>query len=138
MRSSPVFWCCRGIGPVVWVLCLLTAFRAVAGAEAPPATQPAATPTDLIAQLSDHVLAILADKFAFIKNLFVFYDNGREVGLWCEDRRTTQGVGRVLGREDSEMARYWYRDVLRKWADAERKRQAAGTQSPAGSPGALR
>jgi hypothetical protein len=67
------------------------------------------------------------------KNLFVFYDNGKEVGLWCEDRRTTQGMGRVLGREDSEMARYWYRDVLRKWADAERKRQAAGAQSLGGS-----
>jgi len=39
----------------------------------------------------------------------VFYDNGKEVGLWREDRRSTIGAGSVLGTEDAEMARHWYR-----------------------------
>ena len=48
MRSSPVSWHRSGGHPVLWVLCLLTAVQTLAGAEAPPATQPAPTPTDLI------------------------------------------------------------------------------------------
>jgi phospholipid transport system substrate-binding protein len=46
---------------VLWTLCLLSAFSAAAGADAPPATQPAATPNDLIGQLSDRVIGILAN-----------------------------------------------------------------------------
>jgi hypothetical protein len=72
------------------------------------------------------------------KNLLVFYDNGKEVGLWRENRRTTKGTGEVLAPEDADMARYWYRNGVRKWADAECERQAAGAQSPAGSPGVRR
>jgi hypothetical protein len=64
-------------------------------------------------------------------HLLVFYDNGREVGLWREDRRTTQGSGEVLSPEDAEMARYWYRNVVGKWTDDERDRQTAAVQSSA-------
>ena len=42
-------------------------------------------------------------------HLYVFYDNGAEVGLWREDRPTTIGAGSVLGPEDAEMARYWFK-----------------------------
>jgi len=71
-------------------------------------------------------------------HLLVFYDNGREVGLWREDRRTTQGSGEVLSPEDAEMARYWYRNGVRKWTDDERDRQTAGVRSSPCSPEAGR
>jgi hypothetical protein len=61
-------------------------------------------------------------------HLLVFYDNSREVGLWREDRRTTQGTGEVLGPQDAEMARYWYRNAISKWTQAERERRLADEQ----------
>jgi len=42
--------------------------------------------------------------------LSVFYDNGREVGCWREDRRTTIGKGEVLSEKDAELARYWFQE----------------------------
>ena len=42
--------------------------------------------------------------------LSVFYDNGREVGCWREDRRTTIGMGEVLGEKDAELARDWFQE----------------------------
>jgi hypothetical protein len=71
-------------------------------------------------------------------HLLVFYDNGREVGLWREDRRTTRGTGRVLGPQDAEMARYWYRTGVRKWADAASEGKNAGTRPSPFSPEARR
>ena len=41
-------------------------------------------------------------------HLSVFYDNGREVGLWREERATTIGAGSVLAPQDAAMARYWF------------------------------
>ena len=41
--------------------------------------------------------------------LSIFFDNGDEVGLWREDRRTTIGHGEVLGIQAAEMARFWFR-----------------------------
>ena len=41
-------------------------------------------------------------------HLSVFYDNGREVGLWREERATTIGAGSVLAPHDAEMARNWF------------------------------
>ena len=40
--------------------------------------------------------------------LAVYRDNGAEVGVWREDRRTTQGNGEVLSPDDTHMARYWF------------------------------
>ena len=40
--------------------------------------------------------------------LSIFFDNGHEVGLWREDRRTTIGGGEVLGIHAAEMARFWF------------------------------
>jgi hypothetical protein len=71
-------------------------------------------------------------------HLLVFYDNGQEVGLWREDRRTTEGTGEVLGLEDAEMARYWYRNGVGKWAQAVSERQTGGIPSPPCSPEARR
>ena len=71
-------------------------------------------------------------------HLLVFYDDGREVGLWREDRRTTQGMGQVLGSQDAEMARYWYRNAVSKWIEAERDRRAAGEPLPDCTPEARR
>jgi hypothetical protein len=71
-------------------------------------------------------------------HLLVFYDNGREVGLWREDRRTTQGTGEVLGPDDAEMARYWYCNGVGKWAQAVSERGTACIQPPACSPEARR
>jgi len=39
--------------------------------------------------------------------LSVFYDNGRDVGLWREQRSTTIGQGEVLSEQDADAARYW-------------------------------
>jgi hypothetical protein len=64
-------------------------------------------------------------------HLLVFYDNGKDVGLWREDRRTTEGAGEVLGPDVAGMARYWYRNGARKWAEAERDRRAVAAQSSA-------
>jgi hypothetical protein len=58
-------------------------------------------------------------------HLLVFYDNGKDVGLWSEDRRTTQGTGEVLDEEDADMARYWYRNGVRKWAQAQENERTA-------------
>ena len=45
-------------------------------------------------------------------HLSVFYDNGRDVGMWREERATTVGAGSVLAPDDAAMARYWCsRDV---------------------------
>ena len=41
--------------------------------------------------------------------LSIFFDNGVDVGLWREDRRTTVGRGEVLGEETALMARFWFR-----------------------------
>lgn len=70
--------------------------------------------------------------------LLVFYDNGKEVGLWREDRRTTQGTGEVLGPQDAAMARYWYRHAISKWIEAEQSRRTAGASAPDGPPKAVR
>lgn len=53
--------------------------------------------------------------------LSIFFDNGEEVGLWREDRRTTIGCGEVLGVEAAEMARFWFRKVK---AERDRRRSA--------------
>jgi hypothetical protein len=63
-------------------------------------------------------------------HLLVFYDNGQEVGLWRENRRTTQGAGQVLSPSDAEMARFWYRKAISKWIDADRGKQTNGESSP--------
>jgi hypothetical protein len=42
-------------------------------------------------------------------HLLVFRDNGSEVGLWRQDRATTQGTGEVLSPRDADMARHWCR-----------------------------
>ena len=41
----------------------------------------------------------------------VFYDNGREVGLWRVERATTVGLGSVLPSDEAEMARYWFTNL---------------------------
>jgi hypothetical protein len=61
-------------------------------------------------------------------HLLVFYDNGREVGLWRENRRSTEGTGEVLSPGDAEMARFWYRNGVQKWAEAEREKKTAGNR----------
>ena len=71
-------------------------------------------------------------------HLLFFYDNGSEVGLWRENRRTTQGTGEVLGPHDAEMARYWYRNGVGKWAKAVSERETSGNQPPTPSPEARR
>ncbi len=40
--------------------------------------------------------------------LSIFFDNGQDVGLWREDRRTTIGHGEVLGTQAAAMARHWF------------------------------
>ena len=40
-------------------------------------------------------------------HLSIFYDNGREIGCWREERRSTVGQGQVLGEEDADNARHW-------------------------------
>ncbi len=40
--------------------------------------------------------------------LTVFYDNGKDVGQWRQDRSTTVGMGSILAADDAEMARYWF------------------------------
>lgn len=37
-----------------------------------------------------------------------FYDNGKAVGMWIVDRRTTVGIGHYVDSENAEMARYTY------------------------------
>jgi hypothetical protein len=63
-------------------------------------------------------------------HLLVFYDNGEEVGLWRENRRTTQGVGDVLSPSDGEMARYWYRNGIGKWVETDRGTRVNEESSP--------
>jgi hypothetical protein len=41
--------------------------------------------------------------------LAVYCDNGTDVGIWRQDRRTTCGKGEVLSHADAEMARHWFR-----------------------------
>jgi hypothetical protein len=53
--------------------------------------------------------------------LSIFFDNGREVGLWREDRRTTIGRGEVLGAEAAELARFWF---AKQKAERDRSRSA--------------
>jgi len=53
--------------------------------------------------------------------LSIFFDNGHEVGLWREDRRTTIGLGEVLGFEAAAMARFWFR---KKKVERDRDRSA--------------
>ena len=60
----------------------------------------------------------------------VFYDNGVEVGLWREERRTTVGAGSVLSPRDAEMARHWYGENARK--ERERGRSGGIRATPAG------
>jgi hypothetical protein len=45
-------------------------------------------------------------------HLSVFYDNGREVGCWREERRTTTGNGEILSEKDAELARFWFQKAL--------------------------
>ena len=45
-------------------------------------------------------------------HLSVFYDNGREVGCWREERRTTIGKGEILSEKDAELARFWFQKAL--------------------------
>jgi len=45
-------------------------------------------------------------------HLSVFYDNGREVGCWREERRTTIGKGEALSEKDAELARYWFQNAF--------------------------
>ncbi len=69
----------------------------------------------------------------------VFYDNGRDVGMWREERATTVGAGSVLGPDDADMARYWYAGNRQEQVSAghstaaerifERRREA-GAASP--------
>jgi hypothetical protein len=54
--------------------------------------------------------------------LSVFYDDGTEVGLWRHSRGTTIGTGSVLGPDDAEMARYWFRNI----AEKNGRRQSTG------------
>ena len=63
-------------------------------------------------------------------HLLVFYDDGKEVGLWRENRRTTQGTGYILAPQDAEMARYWFRDAVGKWSDDDPAKQTNGESSP--------
>jgi len=58
----------------------------------------------------------------------VFYDNGKDVGCWREDRRSTVGAGSVLGPQDAEMARHWYQK-------RERPAGAGGTEGTTGAEG---
>jgi hypothetical protein len=67
-------------------------------------------------------------------HLLVFYDNGKEVGLWRENRRTTQGSGEVLSPGDAEMSRYWYRYAVSKWIDSDRGTRVNGESSPYALP----
>jgi hypothetical protein len=46
-------------------------------------------------------------------HLSVFYDNGREVGCWREERRTTIGQGEILSEENADIARHWFKQVAR-------------------------
>lgn len=40
--------------------------------------------------------------------LVVFFDNGKDVGGWRENRRTTTGAGELLGSDDAATARHRY------------------------------
>ena len=46
-------------------------------------------------------------------HLSVFYDNGREVGCWREERRTTIGKGEIVTGENADIARHWFKQVAR-------------------------
>jgi hypothetical protein len=48
----------------------------------------------------------------------VFYDNGRDVGMWREERTTTVGAGSVLSPDDAAMARYWYASKIQDQVNA--------------------
>ena len=61
-------------------------------------------------------------------HLLIFYDNHEEVGLWREDRRTTQGTGEVLSQSDAQMARYWYRNAVSKWLGSDRGTNGESSQ----------
>jgi hypothetical protein len=63
-------------------------------------------------------------------HVLVFYDDGKDVGLWREDRRTTYGTGYILAPQDAEMARFWYRNAVRRWVDGERVEKKNGESSP--------
>jgi hypothetical protein len=67
-------------------------------------------------------------------HLLVFYDNGREVGLWCQDRRTTFGSGKLLKPQDADLVRYWYRNGVYKWAEALLQYPRVSDLSPAWLP----
>ena len=43
----------------------------------------------------------------------VFYDNGRQVGCWREERRTTIGKGEIVTGENADIARHWFKQVAR-------------------------
>ena len=59
-------------------------------------------------------------------HLLVFYDNGKDVGVWREDGQTTLGSGVVLDREDADLSRYWFRNGVCKLVKSDRDRQADG------------
>ena len=63
-------------------------------------------------------------------HLLVFYDNGKEVGLWLENRRTTQAAGEVLSPSDAEAARHWFRNTISRWIGTHQGTQINGKSSP--------
>jgi hypothetical protein len=65
-------------------------------------------------------------------HLLVFYDNGRDVGVWREDRQSTLGSGVVLDREDADLSRYWFRNGICKSVKSDRARPA-DSQPPPGA-----
>jgi hypothetical protein len=47
------------------------------------------------------------------ENLIIFRDNGTEVGVWRENRRTTVGQGEILSEPNTYLARLWCDQVAR-------------------------
>lgn len=42
-----------------------------------------------------------------------FFDNGTDIGVWRQDRRTTCGQGEILDPDTSHIARHYYREKAR-------------------------
>lgn len=48
------------------------------------------------------------------EQIWFFYDNGQDVGVWKYDRRSTCGHGEIIQGEDAELARAYYKGDLRE------------------------
>ena len=45
--------------------------------------------------------------------IWFFFDNGTDIGVWKYDRRSTKGHGEIIWGEDAEMVRWYYKGESR-------------------------